>query len=88
MIDSNSVKKSEHGVTDLFTIDPNMSITIRIVTDSSKTGSILTTLSCKDSFGSLSHYVLKEEVGNFEILVENTLNESREIKLNYLVFYD
>lgn len=87
-IDDHKVKRMERGSTDVFVLEGNLSCNVKIVTEVPKPGSILTTLACKDNFGSLLLYVTKEEVGSFEVLVENLLDVQREFKLNYVIYYD
>lgn len=87
-IDEHKVKRFERGSTEVFILEGNLSCNVKITTDTQKTGSIWVSLVCKDSLGSLVHYVVKEEVGSFEVLVENLLDVQREFKLNYLIYFD
>jgi hypothetical protein len=81
------IKRSERGSTDFYNIDPNTSIVIKILTEK-KPATVLDTLICKDIIGSLNHYVCDVGDDGFSVLVENLLSDSRNVKLNFLVFYD
>lgn len=88
-IDASKIKTYERGVTEWHTVEANVSVCVKIITkEEKKSGAIYITPVCKDTYGSLSYYVVSESDGEFVVLVENLLSEPREFKLNYMIYFD
>ena len=89
LVEDSMIKRMEHGSSETHTLEANTSCLVKLLIDcgASKACHLLTSLVCKDSLGSLSHYIINETPNELVCLVENTTHESRSFNINYCIFY-
>ena len=89
LVEDAMIKRMEHGSSETHTLEANTSCLVKLLIDcgSVKACHLVTSLVCKDSLGSLTHYIINEAPNELVCLVENTTPESRTFHINYVIFY-
>lgn len=89
LIDAQSIRKYVRGVSAYHKIKGNMSGMILIELDDTREYTPFISLQCNDNIGSLSGYIVSDKSpSQLCVCVENLTELEREVRVNYICYFD
>lgn len=85
--DENQQKKYLSGISEFHKISENSSGIIKIAIEDSRNYVPVVSLQCKDSDGGISCVIVSSDPNVLSVCLENILDQEREVRVNYVVFF-